>query len=360
MTEARRLRLLDERARELETCGYCPKLCRASCPVSNAEPRDSLTPWGKMSLAWFAARGELALDHEQAAVSWACTGCYACRDHCDHRNPVSSTLFDARADAFEAGVAPLAAVRVVEAHAERLREVEQSLTSLATIRGVDPAAKTALLVGCGYVRDLPAVARDAIIATIALVGPVRLVEGCCGAPLLMAGDRAGFAAARRALIAELSDAERVIVVDPGCAVALGEHALELLVDVAAEKLRALRPIQAFRDGQNVRWHDPCQLGRGLGRYEEPRAVLGRLLGRSPDEFPRRRVEAACSGGGGLLPATMPEVSARIADDRLDEHRREGGGVLVTACASSLRRLSGRGVDAVDLVTLLRQGLTEDG
>jgi hypothetical protein len=54
-----RLPLADSHTRELETCGYCPKLCRATCCVSNAEPNEALTPWGKMSLAWLSARGDL-------------------------------------------------------------------------------------------------------------------------------------------------------------------------------------------------------------------------------------------------------------------------------------------------------------
>ncbi len=58
-------------------------------------------------------------------------------------------------------------------------------------------------------------------------------------------------------------------------------------------------------------------------YEAPRAVLGRLLGRAPDEFDEHREWAACSGAGGLLPSTMPETSRDIAQARLDAHGRAG-------------------------------------
>src|SRR5215472_15353459 len=93
----RRLPTLEARREALETCVFCPKLCRSACPVSNAEPRETITPWGKMSMAHFAAHGDVPLDHSHAAPAWACTGCYACREACDHRNDVASTLFDARA-----------------------------------------------------------------------------------------------------------------------------------------------------------------------------------------------------------------------------------------------------------------------
>ena len=50
-----RLPMLAESKVALETCTYCPKLCRTVCPVSNAEPREALTPWGKMSSAYHLA-----------------------------------------------------------------------------------------------------------------------------------------------------------------------------------------------------------------------------------------------------------------------------------------------------------------
>ena len=206
MSRERHLSLLDERKKELETCGYCPKLCRAACPVSNAEPRDTLTPWGKMSLSWFAARGDVPADAAHASVAWACTGCHNCRENCDHRNPVADTLADARGDFFAAGVAPEAVVRSAARQAERNAELTLGIQALGDVPGVDPRSPTALLVGCTYVRSLPDEARDAVTAVAELAGNVRLVDGCCGLPLLAAGDRAGFAEERRRLESSLDGA----------------------------------------------------------------------------------------------------------------------------------------------------------
>ena len=92
-----RLPLAETHARELETCGYCPKLCRATCSVSNAEPNEALTPWGKMSLAWLSARGDLPREPSVMQTAWACCGCRACSDFCELKNPVADTLLAARA-----------------------------------------------------------------------------------------------------------------------------------------------------------------------------------------------------------------------------------------------------------------------
>jgi intracellular sulfur oxidation DsrE/DsrF family protein len=58
----------------------------------------------------------------------------------------------------------------------------------------------------------------------------------------------------------------------------------------------------------------------------------------------------------MLPVSMPEASARIADLRLSAHADAGGGVLVTACASSLRRFRAQGTDAVDIASVVERSL----
>lgn len=424
---------------------YCPKLCRAACPVSNAEASETVTPWGKMSTAYFAARGNVPLDAGHAATAWACTSCFACRDMCQHKNPVAVVLGDARVEAFARGVAPEPAAALARGWFDRAAEVTEAIDVIATQTDTDRAqpSETALLFGCGYARRAPDVARDAVQATMTLTGSrVRPVRACCGLPLLQAGDHDGFVAAARRLAAEVAKAPRVVAVDPGCArTLLVEYArigvklpkVELFLDLVANdrgKLRALSPdeianavetarsaapspapssregasplahsvrtgalgaaphegaareavpssrssvsdaaassrsssneaVPSSRRGVRVRWHDPCQLGRGLGRFDEPRAILDRLA-QGAVGFPRERAMGECSGGGGLLPITRPDTSLAIAEARLAEHRTAGGGVLVTHCASSLHRFRTAGEPAVDLTTLVARALTPQG
>ena len=346
------LPLLAQRTAALETCGYCPKLCRAACPVSEAEPRDSLTPWGKMSLAWFVARGDVEPDRELAATAWACTGCYACRERCDHKNEVARTLAEARADYRALGLAPAASEKVVERFEAISAESSRAVEALRAEPGVTREAPVALFVGCRYARKEPAVARAAVAVAVRIFGNVRLLDGCCGAPLLHAGDRAGFSAAVKRVQAQASGPRQLVVLDPTCAQVLESIGATTLVASAHARLDLFHRVVGLGDEKRVRWHDPCHLGRGLGQYDEPRALLARLLGRAPDEFARRREEATCSGGGGLVPITMPDVSERMAARRVREHDELGAGLLVTACASSLSRFRSAGAEVVDLVSLL--------
>jgi Fe-S oxidoreductase len=355
------LPVLEARRDELEKCAFCPKLCRSACPVSNAEPRETVTPWGKMSMAYFAAQGDVPLDASFAAPAWACTGCMACRESCDHRNDVASTLFETRAALMNRGVAPASAGRVVarfSSHTDATRGAVRKLCGHAAVRS---DARDVLLIGCTYARAAVTEAEHAIEAASALVrGPVALAEACCGLPLLHAGATDAFVQHAQRFARETGRAERVWVADAGCAQSLRTHyprvgvtlsaPVELLVERAARSLDLLSRVGSS-DGAPVRYHDPCQLGRGLGVYEAPRAVLTRALGRPPDEFDASREGAACSGAGGLLPTTMPGVSRDIADARIDAHEQAGGGRIVTACASSLLAFRRRGrVPVDDLVT----------
>jgi Fe-S oxidoreductase len=368
----RRLPTLAPRKTALETCVFCPKLCRSACPVSNAEPRETLTPWGKMSIAYFGARGDVDLEDSFARPAWACTSCFGCRSSCDHQNDVTGTLLDVRDALVKAGLGPAKARATIAEFSARDERVSGKVRALRELPGVRQAARDALLIGCGYVTSAPAEAAHAVAAATGLVrGDVALAERCCGLPLLLAGDVAAFVRQAVRFAEQTRTKERLLVADAGCALALRlrypEHGValrpkvELLVELAAKELTSLET-RTPASAEPVRWHDPCQLGRGLGVYEAPRAVLTRVLGRGPAEFDTRREKGTCSGGGGLLPLTMPETSRTIAAMRLDEHTRGGGGRVVTACASSLvamrttekRRGGGTAVD--DIVTWIAKAV----
>jgi len=349
MSHGRSLTVLDERRAALETCGYCPKLCRGSCPVSEVEGSEARIPWGKMSMTWYVARGDLEPDRDVAALPWACTGCFACRDRCEHQNPVAETLRAARGVYHERGLAPPrseAALAAFTAKRERLAARAREL-------GGDADGDTALLVGCGYLGQQSNVARDAVDAVRALSGSVRVLEGCCGLVFREAGDARRADEARAALLEE-AKGRRLVVADAGCALELRTAGARTLAELAASQVERLSRVPSL--GTNVRWHDPCRLSRGLGVTAEPRRILERALGAPPLEFDRREASGLCSGAGGLLPLVMPRHARGIVRERLREHGELGGGTIATACASSLRWLRLAGATVVDLSTVIARSL----
>lgn len=352
--------MLAARARELSLCVYCPKLCRSECPVSNAEPRESLTPWGKMSAMYFVADEHVQPDPSFTNLAWACTGCEACKNSCDHKNPVADTLDLARAAIFAAGTAPPAAVRVTKLFAERKAELGQRVAQAKARHGLADRASVGIIAGCTYLRRLPDIADDIIAAANLLAGPATLTSSCCGGALAMAGDAEGQRQELECLANETRGMELLVVGDPGCAYAIKKGAathgiafeprVVTLVELASTHVTRLSPLTA--DGAPV-FHDPCHLGRGLGLVSEPRAILTRLYGAPPREMHKNREHTSCSGGGGLLPLTMPEVAQEIAKGRGEEAE---GQLLVTACAQSLRAFRKAGARVEDLATLIARGL----
>lgn len=193
---------------------------------------------------------------------------------------------------------------------------------------------------------------------------VNLVaDGCCGAPLHDAGDRAGFEAHARAFAERLRGAARVVVADAGCAYALRKTyplygialpRVEHIAETAADALDRLRPVS---DPRPVRYHDACKLGRGLGVYDAPRRVLTALRGEAPWEMINAREHASCSGGGGLLPIARPETAEAVARELADEAQRSGvDAVVVTGCATSARRLAAQGIVSEDLADWIARGV----
>ena len=345
--------MLAERQDELSKCAYCPKLCRATCVVSEVEPREALTPWGKMTNAFDVARGA-ELDPERAELAWGCSNCFRCRQACDHRNPVTETLNDARADYVALGHAPAGVQALLARMADVDAEHASAVARLGREPGVNADAPRALLLGCRYARVFPEEARAAIRLATRLVGPVRLLSGCCGAWQRAAGAPAAADAARRRLARELGDEGRLLVLDPRCALELAAFSPTTLVALAAR--HSERFSVSPENPARVRYHDSCALGRGLGLYEPPRSLLARVTGQAPLELEETRQLARCSGGGGVLPVSMPDVARAAAARLAGEHERLGGGTLVTGCASSLSQLRRAGVAALDLVALLERGL----
>jgi Fe-S oxidoreductase len=80
----------------------------------------------------------------------------------------------------------------------------------------------------------------------------------------------------------------------------------------------------------VTWHDPCDLSRGLGIIEEPRAILEKL-GCKVVEMEHNKKESRCCGGGGGILMSDESLSDKIALVRIKEAVETGADTVVTSC-----------------------------
>ncbi len=188
---------------------------------------------------------------------------------------------------------------------------------------------------------------------------------CCGRPLQMAGRKAE----AKALIAK----NREIILASGCDTLLLSCPICYRIFKEKYHLEGIRVVhhsvfldELVRDGrlhiskgeESLVYHDPCELGRGCGIYEEPRHLLsaaGKLV-----EAAKNRSESICCGGSVGSLSLGFEKRKDITKASLQNLTAASPDRIVTACPlcqSTYSRYSPTPVE--DLATTIdRQTTTE--
>lgn len=200
-------------------------------------------------------------------------------------------------------------------------------------------------------------------------------EWCCGFPLVAAGMDGSLAEELRQhnleRLAALG-AETVVFSCPSCyqtwvrhyrphlpaGVAL-YHSSQFLARLVAENRLRLGRVE-----RTVTYHDPCDLGRNSGVYEEPRAVLQAVPGLELREAGWNRAKAHCCGGGGVLEAADAGLASAIATRTLQSLQDTGADILAVACPQCKRMLqnaakeAGSRMELLDIVEVVRRAMKD--
>ena len=164
---------------------------------------------------------------------------------------------------------------------------------------------------------------------------------CCGRPLMLSGDRAG---SEQLVVknteAILATGAKVLVCScPICSKIFKEtyklegvqvlHHTEYILRLLESGMITVR--KSSRKGV---YHDPCELGRNSGVYQQPRDVLYRVLNLQKTDYEGK--DALCCGHS-IAAEGMPSKKRRmIARDALRKMTEQPVDVLVTACPSCKR------------------------
>ena len=194
-------------------------------------------------------------------------------------------------------------------------------------------------------------------------------QTCCGQPQYNSGDRRGARALARKLISSLSSYEYVVVPSGSCAGMLIKHYPALFEGVWRERaitlagrvfeltqflveVRDYSPAQAAgaspsqaagasppqaAGARRYIYHDACAGLRELGVRQQPRNLLEQA-GNTVVELAQGEV---CCGFGGTFCAKMPDVSAKMADDKLSEIQAAGEHTVLAGDLGCLLALAGR-------------------
>ena len=180
---------------------------------------------------------------------------------------------------------------------------------------------------------------------------------CCGRPLKLAGQ----AKAARVLVETnerliaSSGATLLVTSCPICFKSFTEDydiGLEVLHHSQyLNRLAKEGKIQLKSGKQEVVFHDPCELGRGSGIYDDPRELLARVA--KIHEVTEERENALCCGGSiGDLGLNRGQRKA-ITNDALDVLMESKPEKLVTACPLCKKTFGSQGrIEVMDIAEVM--------
>jgi len=181
-------------------------------------------------------------------------------------------------------------------------------------------------------------------------------QSCCGQPAYNGGDANDAAALAKRVILAFEPYDFIVAASGSCAGMIRVHYAKLLQDDTAwlpraERLAAkthelfsflvnVRGLKAVTKECNaaVAYHDSCSSLRELGVAKEPRQLLSSLSGLRLCEIAERET---CCGFGGFFSVKYPEVSGRMADDKIADAKAAGAGMIVGGDLGCLMHLAGR-------------------
>lgn len=185
---------------------------------------------------------------------------------------------------------------------------------------------------------------------------VPSAQTCCGQPAWNAGADRHAADIARQVVDAFEPFDYVVVPSGSCAGMIKLHYPEALScdPEYAKRARALaaktyelisflvrvRGCEAVEAhcSANACYHDSCSSLREMGVSDEPRRMLARVDGLALHELKDPQV---CCGFGGLFSVKYPEISERMADDKIADAEASGADLLLGADLGCLLHLSGR-------------------
>jgi heterodisulfide reductase subunit D len=341
-------------------CGYClGGYISHVCPSRFIAGFESATARGRMLIAKALLERKLDYSQDLASMLFTCFLCGACDIKCSQAANIKITEITKamRQDSINAGVMLDKLIPVAKALTESHNIYNKPSTKRAALLSQLPerSEKADLLYfpGCVITFRYPQIAfntlkilRSAEIK-VALLGEE---EWCCGNPFFfmgMSSETEKFAVHNVEKIKE-KGVKTVLTSCAGCYRVLSQEYpkilgelpfkvvhvtqfLNKLIDEGSLKLKKL-------DVGKVTYHDPCEIGRYAGIYEEPRSVIQSIPHIELVEMEKNRENSWCCGGGGSVNIVHTHLALSVGELRIRHAEETGAKMLVTACPSCVQML----------------------
>jgi Fe-S oxidoreductase/nitrate reductase gamma subunit len=353
-------------------CGRCQDNCPAYLTDKPLNPKqviqdlkaclNAMAPVWAQKKTGSAAEEPLAVEEKPISgaviaddVSWSCTTCGACTEHCPVFIEPWPKLIDLRRymALMESRFPPevQVAFRNMENNSNPWGIGSATRGDWAADLGVETLAADSqveylLYVGCaGSFDDLNKRVSTAVVRILQTAGvPFGILgteEGCCGDSARKLGNEYLFQIMARQNIQVMKgyNVKKIITLCPHGYNTIkneypqfgGEFEVYHYTEVVAHLIAQRRLTFAKRLNIKVAYHDSCYLGRHNGIYNPPRQILRALPGVKVVELKRNREKAFCCGAGGGRMWMEEHLGTRINHTRIADVVARNPQLVGTAC-----------------------------
>lgn len=340
---------------QIDLCMEC-EICLDVCQSYLAARKQAYLPSSRLKTASKIFQGEGASSEEIEGL-YTCLKCERCTKVCPKGIDISQIVRKAQSELLKKEDEPLLVNKVKEQMEVIQKTGNPSLGDPGKRwewlpeKFPEKESDTLLFVGCMpsyWLKDI-AISSYQLLKKLGIGFTMTKEEVCCGHYLYNMG---GTELAREQFIENIENfnrlgIRRIITLCPGCyrtfkdwlPELLGRMDLEVfhIVQVLLPALKEKNEIDGFKFTENLEftYHDPCELARVEGIYEDPRKIL-RLSGINLIEMEENRQEGLCCGGGGGVPGNFLYLAVAIGEQLLDEVHTNN---IVTSCPACFLRLN---------------------
>jgi heterodisulfide reductase subunit D len=341
-------------------CGYClGGYISHVCPSRFIAGFESATARGRMLIAKALLERKLDYSQDLASMLFTCFLCGACDIKCSQAAKIKITEITKamRQDSIKAGVILDKLIPGAKALTESHNIYNEPLTKRAALLSQLPKRneKADLLYfpGCVITFRYPKIASNTLKTLKAADVKVALLgeeEWCCGNPFFfmgMFGEAEKFALHNVEKIKE-KGVKTVLTSCAGCYRVLSQEYPKILGELPFKVVHVTQFLNKLIDEGSIKlkkrgvckvtYHDPCEIGRYAGIYEEPRSVIQSIPHVELVEMEKNRENSWCCGGGGSVNIVHTRLALSVGELRIRHAEETGARTLVTACPSCVQML----------------------
>jgi Fe-S oxidoreductase len=375
----------------MDTCTRCG-LCYDTCHAFNGIPKKEYSPVGRAEVVrrlykkytrlsgyifpyWGdATKFDETVLNQVYEAAWSCTGCRRCMVNCPFGIDTGQIMGVAKHILIENGTAPEELVMLADAAVEKGKSMDQfkdgyrqvihdlekevqKKLNLASPEGLIPMDKKDANVLYAGLAGAHSIVNPAIIFNTAKENwTLSYFEAVNFG--FFAGDpeKADFIAQRIIKEATALNVKEVVIVECGTAfrimrALMGKLPFKVssIVEVMHRYMSEGRiKLKERGVAAPVTYHDPCQLGRNGGVYDEPRDIIRRITADYREMSPTKAQNWCCGGGGGLVALDNEDFRIKSGKPKKEQIVNTGAKIVVTACENCVSQLqtikSGYGLD----------------